>query len=170
MSDDDWETAGDDWETAGDDYDAPPSNGQTISDTTIATDATAAATDDDDEWLEPTIDKPPPSKSPPSVDPQSSSSSSRSSNPLIIVNLTTLSSGTLHSRFDRSSNNDPILSSEWKRKIESQYPFYSQNADLIAQRTVIPCSSEVFASALSRLRDELPGQYFVPVFPPTAGI
>ena len=146
----------DDWEAAGDmEFDDTPIT-ETVTDGDIAA-------DDGDEWLE---------KAPPlpvkALEPPFSSSSTglTSSTPMIIVDLSVLSKGGIHNRNDRASNNDPVLCSTWKAKIESNYANYAMDAGMIIDKTVIPCSSCVFPAALQRLRNETPGQYYLPIFPP----
>jgi len=85
--------------------------------------------------------------------------------PMIIIDITKLDPK-IHSKFDRNSVNDADGASAWKRKVEDHYEDYSKNADLLSQGSVIPCGSSVWRSALIKLRDERPGHYFAPIFPP----
>ena len=85
--------------------------------------------------------------------------------PMIIVDITQIDPN-IHSKFDRNSVNDPTGASALRKKIEGDYINYAKNNVLISDGTVIPCGSSVWRGALSRLRDERPGHYFVPIFPP----
>ena len=88
--------------------------------------------------------------------------------PMIIVDMTQLTDGAVHCRFDANSVNDAGAAGRWRRQIESEYEAsYARNADLIADGIVIPCGSTVWRPALQRLRRERPGHYFCPVFPPS---
>ena len=85
--------------------------------------------------------------------------------PMIIVDITQIDAN-IHSKFDRNSVNDATAASELRKKIESNYEQYVRNSSLIADGTVVPCGSTVWRPALIRLRDDRPGHYFVPIFPP----
>uniref|UniRef100_A0A7S1ZJ12 Uncharacterized protein n=1 Tax=Ditylum brightwellii TaxID=49249 RepID=A0A7S1ZJ12_9STRA len=85
--------------------------------------------------------------------------------PIIIVDITQIDSN-IHSRFDRNSVNDSAAASSQRKKIESNYEQYARDSSLISVGTVIPCGSSVWRDAIIRLRDERPGHYFVPIFPP----
>lgn len=89
----------------------------------------------------------------------------KSSEPMIIVDITQINEN-IHSKFDRNSVNDATGASALRKQIETQYEEYSKNTALVADRTVIPCGSSVWRQALVKLRDERPGHYFVPIFPP----
>lgn len=88
-----------------------------------------------------------------------------SSQAMIIVDITQIKPD-IHSRYDRNSVNDPEAASALRKSIESDYIVFSKDACMIADGTVIPCGSSVWRDALVNLRDERPGHYFVPVFPP----
>ena len=85
--------------------------------------------------------------------------------PMIIVDVTNIDPD-IHSKHDRNSVNDTEGASAMKRKFETSYDSYATDANMLAEGTVIPCGSSVWRAALVRLRDERPGHYFVPVFPP----
>ena len=90
--------------------------------------------------------------------------------PMIVVDLTALDPS-VHSRFDAGSVNDPEAVSTWRRRIESEYyTKYAQGCNghrqLVADGVVVACGSSVWRGALSRLRQQKPGHYFLPVFPP----
>ena len=85
--------------------------------------------------------------------------------PMIIVDITQMDS-TIHSKFDRNSVNNAEAASAIRKKIESNYAHYARDSSLLAQGVVIPCGSSVWRDALVRLRDERPGHYFAPIFPP----
>ena len=93
-------------------------------------------------------------------------SSSEEGHPMILVNLTFLSDGAIHSKFDANSVNDPEAVKQWRRKIEANYHNYANRAELLANRTIIPCGSSVWRPALVTLRNEGKGHYYCPIFPP----
>jgi len=64
--------------------------------------------------------------------------------PMIIVDLTLLTKGKIHSKFDRNSVNDPDAAREWRLQIESKYEDYCRNSDLLSNKTVIPASTSVW--------------------------
>jgi hypothetical protein len=86
--------------------------------------------------------------------------------PMILVDMTALSDGAIHSKFDRNSVNDAVAASKLRRKIEEDYTAYVKNTSLVADGTVIPCGTTVWRDALIQLRDERAGHYFAPIFPP----
>ena len=53
-----------------------------------------------------------------------------------------------------------------KRALEAAYEKYSADEDLIATGTVRGSTRGAYLAALQRLRDEVPGHYWVAVFPP----
>lgn len=85
---------------------------------------------------------------------------------LLLVNMTALSAGAIHNRHDVNGVNDVAAKSALTRKIEAGYASYAANAALLADGTVRPCSAGVWRAALAALRDEHPGQYWCPVWPP----
>jgi hypothetical protein len=95
----------------------------------------------------------------------SSLSSLSPGEPMIIVDITRMDPN-IHSRFDRSSVNDAGGASAIRKRVEGDYDRYAGDAGLLADGTVIPCGSSVWRDALVQLRDDRPGHYFVPVFPP----
>ncbi len=90
--------------------------------------------------------------------------------PIIIVDMTTLSQrlslSEIHCRFDPNSVNDVVAVKALRQQIENHYDAYSKNMDYISERVVIPCGSSVYRPALVELRQERPGHYFYPIFPP----
>ena len=86
--------------------------------------------------------------------------------PLILVDLTVLSDGRVHNRFDKHSVNDPDAKRELANKIGAEYSKYSADAELIARGVVRPCAQSTWREALVTLRDEVPGHYWAPIFPP----
>jgi hypothetical protein len=112
--------------------------------------------DNNDDWTTTLPTQPLPSAS--------ISSKPTSGNPMIIINVTLLHPH-IHNKSDRNSNNNPTFVSSFKATVESNYHDWSNNSDYIASGVVIPCADNVFSGALTRLRDDKPGNYFLPVFP-----
>jgi hypothetical protein len=52
------------------------------------------------------------------------------------------------------------------RKLTSEYAAHANNAALLATGTVRPCGASVWPAALAVLRQNTPGHYWAPVFPP----
>lgn len=90
--------------------------------------------------------------------------------PIIIVDMTTLSQRLslpeVHCQFDPNSVNDVVAVKALRQQIESNYDMYSKHMDYISERIIIPCGSSVYRSALIELRQERPGYFFYPIFPP----
>ena len=90
--------------------------------------------------------------------------------PIIIVDMTTLSQllslSEIHCQFDPNSVNDVVAVKALRHQIESNYDTYKKNMDFISERIIIPCGSSVYRPALIELRNERPGHYFYPIFPP----
>ncbi|CAB9516259.1 expressed unknown protein [Seminavis robusta] len=86
--------------------------------------------------------------------------------PMIIVDMTQMTKEKIHSKFDRNSVNDAEAASALRKKLEQDYDSYAKDAALLGDGTVIPCGMSVWRGALTRLRDERPGHYFAPIFPP----
>eukprot|EP00242_Pyramimonas_sp_CCMP2087_P006549 CAMPEP_0198213426 /NCGR_PEP_ID=MMETSP1445-20131203/28860_1 /TAXON_ID=36898 /ORGANISM="Pyramimonas sp., Strain CCMP2087" /LENGTH=155 /DNA_ID=CAMNT_0043888067 /DNA_START=125 /DNA_END=592 /DNA_ORIENTATION=- len=93
-------------------------------------------------------------------------SSPASDKPMILVDLTTLTDGAIHNKFDKNACNDPDAKRVLTRKIEAEYSKYENDMTLIAQGIVRPCGQCVWRDALAALRDEVPGHFFAPIFPP----
>ena len=85
--------------------------------------------------------------------------------PMILVDVT-MFNDKIHSRFDRNSVNDPVGASDFRKMIETNYASYSKNSQYLSEGKIIPCGSTVWRDALVRLRDERPGHYLLPIFPP----
>jgi hypothetical protein len=85
---------------------------------------------------------------------------------LILVNLTVLSDGKIHNRFDPFSVNDHDAKKELCDKINADYDRYANDSKLIAEGTIRHCSERVWRDALESLRKEHKGQYWFPIFPP----
>ena len=128
----------------------------------LQADATDGDGDDDDGWMAKTT-KP----NPPDGGTKSPKSSDADGNPMILIDLTRLDPG-IHNKFDKHGVSDAAAASALRKKIESQYDQYSKDARLLADGTVIPCSTSVWRGAIQRMRDERPGHYFAPIFPPLA--
>ena len=86
--------------------------------------------------------------------------------PMFILDVTNLDPE-IHSKFDKNSVNDPGAASKIRRKFETEFYSLSKDAALLASGTIIPCGTTVWKQALSRMRDERNGHYFLPIFPPT---
>ena len=149
----------DDWDKSSDDLDIPaalaPSSAQPA-DPAPAPSAAPSALDDD--WGE-SLPTPAPIAAPPPQNPSSDK-------PMIIVDVSMHTNHAIHNRNDRNSNNDPVAVSKLRAEFEASYESISTSSDLLASSIVIPCSSGVFPAALQRLRDEKPGHFFLPIFPP----
>ena len=117
---------------------------------------------DDDEWAVKRIA--PKAEEPPAA-PQSDNGDDDDGNPMIIVDMTQIDAN-IHSKFDKNSVNDSAAASTLRKKIEAAYDTYAKDATKISDGTVIPCGSSVWRGALMQLRDERPGHYFAPIFPP----
>ena len=99
----------------------------------------------------------------------SSNQGNEEGEPMIIVDMTILSNSAIHNKFDKMSVNDSKAASDLRRKIESKYDTYAKDALLLADhRAVIPCGTTVWRDALVYLRNETPGHYFAPIFPPNS--
>mmetsp|Transcript_134017 Transcript_134017/g.387863 ORF Transcript_134017/g.387863 Transcript_134017/m.387863 type:complete len:154 (-) Transcript_134017:139-600(-) len=115
--------------------------------------------EDEDYWKVEPKEEEPPKEDPPKKKTETTSE------PMIIVDITQIDAN-IHSKFDKNAVNDSAAASALRKRIESDYDAYSKDATMIADGTVIPCGSTVWRDALVRLRDERPGHYFAPIFPP----
>ena len=86
--------------------------------------------------------------------------------PLLLVDLTVLSDGKLHNRFDINSVNDSDLKRQWTKDITNGFVSYRDNTGLIQAGTVRSCGQSVWREALQELRREYPGHFWAPIFPP----
>ena len=121
-------------------------------------DEAAADDDDDDEWM---------SKTPASSSHTSSDAKDDGGGkPMLLIDLTRLDPN-IHNKFDKNGVSDSAAASALRKKIESQYEQYSNDAKLLADGTIVPCSTSVWRGAIQRMRDERPGHYFAPIFPPS---
>jgi hypothetical protein len=118
------------------------------------------ATGDEDDWAVQIA----PAKAN-TADPQHAKEEDDVGNPMIIVDMTQIDAN-IHSKFDKNSVSDSDAASALRKKIEAVYDQYAKHATRISDGTVIPCGSSVWRGALMRLRDERPGHYFAPIFPP----
>ena len=84
---------------------------------------------------------------------------------MLLIDLTRLDPN-IHNKFDKNGVSDSAAASALRKKIESQYEQYSNDAKLLADGTIVPCSTSVWRGAIQRMRDERPGHYFAPIFPP----
>ena len=91
----------------------------------------------------------------------------RDDEPLILVDITALDPD-VHNRHDKNAVNDVDKASTWRRTIEREYQKYSNDVGMIAAGTVRGCARGVYLAALQQLRDEVPGHYWVAVFPPAS--
>ena len=96
--------------------------------------------------------------------------------PMHLLDITKINPN-IHSKYDRNSVNDPTAASKIRRQIEREYFDLEAAAtttmdgnkktnlsSLIADGTIVPCGTSVWKDALSRMRDERKGHYFVPIF------
>jgi hypothetical protein len=94
--------------------------------------------------------------------------------PMILFDMTAYTEGKgppsscalIHSKFDAHSVNDPGAVRNLRAAIEREYSRYAKDAELLSLGIVIPCGSTVWQGALARLRQERPGHYLCPIFPP----
>jgi hypothetical protein len=118
--------------------------------------------DNDEDWLTPV----PAPKAPPDHNKPEKEAEATDDRPMMIVDMTRMTQEQIHSKFDRNSVNDAEAASALRKKIEQDYDTYAKNSEWAGDGTVIPCGMSVWRGALSRLRDERPGHYFAPIFPP----
>lgn len=91
--------------------------------------------------------------------------------PVILVDMTMFTQNDtswpeVHSRIDRYSVNDTETAKRLRKRIEADYDTYAKSTKYLSEGVVIPCGSSVWKEALSQLRDQRPGHYFCPIFPP----
>mmetsp|Transcript_5016 Transcript_5016/g.12878 ORF Transcript_5016/g.12878 Transcript_5016/m.12878 type:complete len:142 (-) Transcript_5016:441-866(-) len=108
--------------------------------------------DDDEAWSNP-VERPAP-EAPPALGGDAV---------VVLVNLTALSSGEIHNRFDKNSVNDVDAKARLVRRLEGDVNLTS--SENLATGVVRPCGPSVWREALARLRDAHPGQYWAPVWP-----
>lgn len=87
--------------------------------------------------------------------------------PMLLVNLTVLSSGAIHNRNDPHSVNDPDKKRALSEVITAEFYRYKEDGKLITEGTIRPCAQSVWPAALAELRRDYPGQFWTPIFPPT---
>ena len=85
---------------------------------------------------------------------------------LILIDLTVLTSGKVHNKFDKFSVNDHDAKKKICDEIASHYYDYANNSKLIMDQTVRHCSGGVWKEALESLRNQYTGHYWFPFFPP----
>jgi hypothetical protein len=85
---------------------------------------------------------------------------------VLLVDFTALSDGAIHNRFDKNAVNDPDAKRAMLKKVEAEYKKYKDDTNMLADGVVHPCAESVYRAALSQLRDDHPGHFFAPVFPP----
>lgn len=85
---------------------------------------------------------------------------------LILVDLTVLTTGKVHNKFDKFSVNDQDAKKKICDEIASHYNDYANNSQLIMDQTVRHCSGGVWKEALESLRNQYKGHYWFPFFPP----
>lgn len=85
---------------------------------------------------------------------------------LILVDLTVLTSGKVHNKFDKFSVNDHDAKKKICDEIASHFDDYANNSKLIMDQTVRHCSGGVWKEALESLRNQYKGHYWFPFFPP----
>ena len=83
--------------------------------------------------------------------------------PMFLLDITQINP-LIHSKFDRNSVNDHMAASKIRKQFERDFHTLSKDASLLASGTVIPCSTTVWKQALSKMREERKGHYFVPIF------
>jgi hypothetical protein len=86
--------------------------------------------------------------------------------PMMLVNLTVLSSGAIHNRHDPHSVNDPDKKRALSEAITAEFARYSHDGALLSAGTIRPCAQSVWPAALAELRRDYPGQFWTPIFPP----
>ena len=112
----------------------------------------------------------------------------------LVVDFTVLSDGAVHNRFgesrgglrcggggkglthsaaariassaDPNSCNDPDAKRELAKRVEREFERYKTDAALLAAGTVRVCEGMSWRGEVARLRAEVPGHFFAPVFAP----
>lgn len=98
--------------------------------------------------------------------PASAQAEGSSGPPVLLVDLTDLTGGELHNRFDKFACNDPEAKARWSKKIATDFEGYLHNEELISRGVVHVTTNRGWKDLLSRLRDEKLGHFFCPVFSP----
>ena len=83
---------------------------------------------------------------------------------VLLVNLTALSDGALHNRFDKYACSDPEAKRALSRKISASFDAYLANSDLKARGIVHISSKAAWKASLAELRDANEGTFFCPIF------
>ena len=83
---------------------------------------------------------------------------------LFIVNVSKLTDGAVHNKHDKARNNNPGEVGRIRREIEADWEGFGKNGEHVSSGVVIPCGGSVWKDALAQLRDEHPGEFFLPVF------
>ena len=109
----------------------------------------------------------------------------------LVIDFTVLSDGAVHNRFgeprdppppptqgklthrrgaeplaDPNSCNDPDAKRELAKRVEREFDRYKTDAALLAAGTVRVCEGMSWRGEVQRLRAEVPGHFFAPVFAP----
>jgi len=108
----------------------------------------------------------------------------------LVIDFTVLSDGAVHNRFgesrgglrcggaeggahtariapaDPNSCNDPDAKRELAKRVEREFERYKTDAALLAAGTVRVCEGMSWRGEVARLRAEVPGHFFAPVFAP----
>jgi hypothetical protein len=86
------------------------------------------------------------------------------SKPMMLVDFTLLSGGTVHNKFDKNAVNDIDLKKKFTQEITRTITDEVKKAELVGSGVLHPCSTSVWKEALVTLRDANPGHYFGPIF------
>jgi hypothetical protein len=85
---------------------------------------------------------------------------------VIVADFTVLSDGAIHNKFDKNAVNDPDAKRELGKQIEKDFLRYRDDESLLGSGAVRLCEESAWKETVQRLRDEQPGHFFAPVFPP----
>lgn len=85
---------------------------------------------------------------------------------VIVADFTVLSDGAIHNKFDKNAVNDPDAKRELGKQIEKDFLRYRDDESLLGSGAVRLCEESAWKETVQRLRDEQPGHFFAPIFPP----